>query len=397
MHDLPDTRSEYWHSRPHRSRWPFLLWRPSGKINRTVVGAWSAAGALVAATLFSAVAAAQNAAPMTVNRSRAATALYWTPDRMAAAIPADIQLSGSPSPGAAAAEPTGTPGLAGGLPPTQSTPTQPTPMRRSAVPKQSPSTTEGPIPLDGPYPGPHDTFEWTASYYIYPVSTVGKLFFTEPGIGDFVCSAAPTYGGAALNIIWTAGHCVANGGAATFYTNWLFCPSYYFGPDPGIGCWSWNFATTSNEWFFNGASTRDYAIIGLTNCGTVICSDVVPVTGGLGFAWNWARDQHWFHLGYPAAAPYDGQRIITTAAEHRYDDTPDGLGPPTNSWGDDQTGGSSGSSVQLFFNLGTAGGPYINSNVSYGYGGLPGETYGPYFDTQVCNFWAANTGYGGGC
>jgi hypothetical protein len=95
--------------------------------------------------------------------------------------------------------------------------------------------------------------------------------------------------------------------------------------------------TTSNEWFVNGAFTRDYAIIRLQPSGTVINANVATVTGGLGFAWNRGRDQAWVHLGYPAASPFTGGKIILTASEHRYDDTPDLLGPPTNSWGSSQT------------------------------------------------------------
>ncbi|MBV8056179.1 MAG: hypothetical protein JO071_13165, partial [Deltaproteobacteria bacterium] len=131
--------------------------------------------------------------------------------------------------------------------------------------------------------------------------------------------------------------------------------------------------------------------------GTVVNADVATVTGGLGFAWNFPRDQHWIHLGYPAASPYTGGVIIETAAEHRYDDTPDSEGPPTNSWGSAQTGGASGSAVILFFSY---NGGDINSNVSYTYtnpsqSGV--ELYGPYFDSAVCGLWKSSTGYSGSC
>jgi len=134
----------------------------------------------------------------------------------------------------------------------------------------------------------------------------------------------------------------------------------------------------------------------------VINADVAAVTGGLSFAWNRPRDKHWLHFGYPAEIPYTGGKIIETAAEHRYDDvpllpngTPDNLGPPTNSWGSGQTPGSSGSPLILFFSF---NGGDINSNVSYYYTNQYGvELQGPYFDSQVCNFWKINTGYMGVC
>src|SRR5438105_2083588 len=98
------------------------------------------------------------------------------------------------------------------------------------------------------------------------MSTLGKLFFTKPGIGNFVCSAAVTSGGTGTpqNVVWTAGSCVSDGNG-NWYDNWLFCPSYdssQGGVNPAVGCWSWSYVTTSDEWFTSAASTRDYAAIG---------------------------------------------------------------------------------------------------------------------------------------
>jgi hypothetical protein len=119
------------------------------------------------------------------------------------------------------------------------------------------------------------------------------------------------------------------------------------------------------------------------------------VGGGFGFAWNWARDQHWAEIGYPAETPYDGNEQIRTDAEHRYDDTPDTYGPPTNSWGSPQTPGASGSPVVLDW---TYYGGYVNSLVSYYYLSQAfNELQGPYFDTEVCNFLNALTLWGGSC
>ena len=274
----------------------------------------------------------------------------------------------------------------------------------------APSPQESPNPADGTLPGPHDTFEYFPRYTKYPISAIGKLFFTKPGIGDFVCSAAVTAGSASvLNIIWTAGHCVAQGGASSFYTNWYFCPAYDYPDNNGCGIyggWSWLTVTTTSEWLSSGAFTRDYAIIGLAHTGSKYATDVVNITGSLGFAWNWARDQHWVHLGYPQGPPFTGGKLIATFTEHRADDIPDVFGPPTNSWGSTQNGGSSGSPVIKGFNYcgsttppcgNPSGNNLINSNVSYGYDSLPGELYGPYFDTTTCNFWKSNTGWPGSC
>jgi hypothetical protein len=101
------------------------------------------------------------------------------------------------------------------------------------------------------------------------------------------------------------------------------------GVNPAAGCWSWLSTVTSSEWFVSGAFPRDYAIIHLQSSGTVKNADVATVTGSLGFAWNWGRDQAWFHLGYPAASPFTSGKIILTATEHRYDDSAQGSPRPT--------------------------------------------------------------------
>ncbi|MGB6176838.1 MAG: hypothetical protein WBF43_11015 [Methylocella sp.] len=375
----------------HRKR---EIWRY--KMDRNASGPWPVAGFLMAtalATTISGSAAAQSPAPKIFSRSSASAAQsYWTPQRMAAAKPKGILASGAIQPTATPLA-TGAPGAAGGLMPGGQA------INRLQFPLlQSPSRpAAAPIPADGAFPGPYTTYQYAGRYLLYPISTIGKLFFTEPGVGNFVCSASVTYGGSALNIVWTAGHCVANGGHSAFYTNWLYCPSYdsaQGGVNPAVGCWSWSFATTSSEWFTSGTLSRDYAIIGLQPNGTVKNANVATVTGGLGFAWNWARDQAWFFLGYPAASPFTGGKVILTASEHRYDDSGQGS-PPTNSWGSNQTPGASGSPGILFFTL---NGGYINTDTSYYYTSQAGqELQGPYFDSEVCNFWKSNTGYTGTC
>jgi V8-like Glu-specific endopeptidase len=58
-----------------------------------------------------------------------------------------------------------------------------------------------------------DAYFTTTTKY-YPFRAAGKLFFDEPG-GSFVCSASLI----APGLVVTAGHCVANYGAAQFYSN----------------------------------------------------------------------------------------------------------------------------------------------------------------------------------
>jgi hypothetical protein len=324
----------------------------------------------------------------------AATVAYWTPQRMAAAVPVDMAR---PYTGAirmaAPAAASGTPGRAGGYSLTGQV------NEPQGVHFASPN---GNVPLDGGYPGPNDTFYYGPAYNKYPASTVGKLYGHDPVTGgNFQCTATVTVGNSSiLDIIWTAGHCVANGGSAYFYSNFLFCPEFKKGAKP-VGCWAWNGgATVFSAWFYNGDLSLDEGVISLNHTGTKYATDVAAVVGGLGFAWNWGRDQHWFHFGYPCVN-WDCVHVVETAAEHRYDVNMGGAGPYVNSWGSGQTEGSSGSAVQLFH---SDNGGYINGNVSFYFSGGPNgnehgiELQGPYYDTTVCSaLWKPSTGYTGSC
>ena len=60
----------------------------------------------------------------------------------------------------------------------------------------------------------------------FPWAPNGALFFHDPvGGGDFRCSAG-IINSQNLSVLFTAGHCVANGGRNHFYTNFAFCPAY---------------------------------------------------------------------------------------------------------------------------------------------------------------------------
>ena len=350
---------------------------------------------------FTTLAVAQGTGEVTRTSSKgveaAATVAYWTPERLAAAVPMKMAR---PNTGAvrmaAPAMASGTPHLAGGY---------------SAVTGQmnedATASPDATVPLDGSYPGPNNTFylgkpPGVPPYTKFPIKTVGKLFFHDSRTGgNFQCTATVTIGlNTVKNVIWTAGHCVANGGLSYFYDTFLFCPEYNNGNTP-VGCWAWNGgAAVFAVWFNNGDLTRDEGVVTLNNTGTVKTVPVGAVTGGLGFAWNWGRDQHWFHFGYPCVN-WDCVHIVETAAEHRYDVNIGGAGPNVNSWGSGQTEGSSGSAVQLFHS--DAGG-YINSNVSFYFSSGPNgneqgiEIQGPYYDTTVCSaLWKPFTHWPGTC
>jgi hypothetical protein len=343
--------------------------------------------------------------------SGAAVAQYWTADKMAAAQPLTPQISGAHGAAAvqAGASATGNPGVAGGFDPSAG-PAAAAAQASVAMPSTS-SPSAGAQPFDGSYSGPNDTYNWPGALKTFPASTVGKLFFTEPGVGNFVCSAAATYGGGTRSMVWTAGHCVGAQGGQAYYSNWLFCPGYNNGEGPK-GCYTWALAQQTGGWYFNGFWSSDYAYLYMAPTSDKVAVPVVSAVGGLGFAWNWGRDQHWADFGYPSASPYNGAYMVVSESEHRYDVTNPGGDPgqPDNSIGSSQTPGFSGGPWILSFGPNNAKDPighgnWINSVNSYyfTFGGPGGgseygrEIQGPYFDTNACNFWKGGSGWTGSC
>ena len=346
-----------------------------------------------------------------MNASQQAIMSYWTRARMASAKPAQPVVSGTAAKGAKADNAgntaTGRPGLAGGYVPAglhAGLAQGGGIINRNA---QSSSV----LPADGGYPGPNDTYNWIGSQGNFPVTAIGKLFFTEPG-GNFVCSAAATYGGGTKDMVWTAGHCVGPQGGRSYYSNFLFCPQYNNGANPKVGCWSWALAQQTGGWYFNGYWSADYAYLYMQPAGGTKKIHVVAATGGLGFGWNWSRDQFWQDFGYPSGSPYSGGKLVITSAEHRYDVTNPGSDPgqQDNSIGSSQTPGFSGGPWVLSFGHHYPADPishgdWINGNNSYYFtSGGPGggneygvEIQSPYYDTNACNFWKSGSGWTGTC
>jgi len=210
----------------------------------------------------------------------------------------------------------------------------------------------GPIdPLGYSYPAPFTRYEAFPNYTTYPFRTVGKVFFTKPGIGNFVCSGSSIGGDGVL----TAAHCVHDSATSTFWSNWVFVPAYKSGAAP-YGQW-----TANHLWFLSGYqdggggdSRFDIGGAVLNRKGTTRISASV---GFLGFQWNQSNTStsaHWAILGYPQAAPFNGntQQVCQTSFAY----TAGGSAPSPIGVGCDQTGG-------------TSGGPWVRS-----FSGLAGAT-----------------------
>jgi V8-like Glu-specific endopeptidase len=229
----------------------------------------------------------------------------------------------------------------------------------------------------------------------------GKVFFDSPE-GTMVCSATvvqdPAHPGKS-NLVWTAGHCVHAGKGGGWYRNLVFVPSYN---DKGLsaeqlqtatkeqaapyGVWWGDWTKTSDQWIAQGGQTGgdgasyDYAVIHVTpeeggsgksleeTVGSALPVDfkapAVPKVNSI------------TATGYPAAAPYDGQKL------YQCQDKPGRFSisasdPTMYRIGCTMTGGSSGGG---WVATGSDGKPALVSNTSIGpvtAGWLAGPRLGP--------------------
>ncbi|MET9764449.1 hypothetical protein ABZ016_36210 [Streptomyces sp. NPDC006372] len=237
-----------------------------------------------------------------------------------------------------------------------------------------------------PTPAPVEAQAVPPSYHAN-VPTAGKVFFDSPE-GSAVCSATvvkdPAHPGKS-NLVWTAGHCVHAGKKGGWYRNIAFVPSYNDDGKPvaelenvtredvaPYGVWWGDWAQTSDQWIEQGGSTGgdgapyDFAVIHVTpekGSGGKSLEETVgsalPVDFGAPAV---PKAKSVTAIGYPAAPPYDGQKLF------RCQDQPGRLSltasdPTMYRIGCTMTGGSSGGG---WVATGSDGKPALVSNTSIG-------------------------------
>ncbi|MGW1893038.1 trypsin-like serine peptidase [Streptomyces sp. NPDC002004] len=215
----------------------------------------------------------------------------------------------------------------------------------------------------------------------------GKVFFDSPE-GTMVCSATvvedPAHPGKS-NLVWTAGHCVHAGKKGGWYRNIAFVPAYNNQSMSGAqlknatreqvapyGVWWGNWAQTSAQWIEQGGPTGgqgapyDFAVIHVTpEKGGDGKSLEETVGSALPVNFNAPAVPQIPRMtaeGYPAAPPYDGQKLYQCA------DRPGRLSivknePTMYRIGCTMTGGASGGG---WVSPGADGRPALVSNTSIG-------------------------------
>lgn len=329
--------------------------------------------------------ARSSASPRAANESEA-TALqaYWSPERLASAIPmplpkvdkALVNRAATPSP----AEPIHS--TAGGRPSIPQETTAMSPQEGLAVerfplnqgPEVEADNTAAPAtatPEAFVYEMPFNNFR-TGNNNVYPYSTVGKLFFVVPAgasqpAGNYVCSGAVALDS---HTVVTARHCVFDYVSKQWYSGWVFYPGWNNGGDSTLGgAWHSNFAYTWTSSATLSLSTGyDIGLLSMhdntgTGCGGDKGKTIGSFTGFLGsiYGGDYAQRQ-WNIFGYPQAVPFEGNYLYQ-------DNGATGAVNPQGSTnvvqvGNPQTNGASGGPWIIGFDPGKATNVTPNNNIS---------------------------------
>ncbi|MGC5016096.1 trypsin-like serine peptidase [Streptosporangium sp. DT93] len=281
---------------------------------------------------------------------------YWTPRRMAAALPLDPLAKVT--------------GLLGRLSSTAgvlrvSARGPHDPVRRAHLSRASaaavlPSKTAG--------------ARWTAGGMVG--RTTGRVFLTVGG-SDFVCSASSVRS-ANRDLVVTAGHCVKDG-AGAWADNWTFVPGYAQGRRP-YGQYTARRMFVAGPWSRKGDDSHD---IGMVAVGTSGGRHLGDVAGGQDIAFGTPRGRSASGFGFPADTPYDGEHLVYCSGPLR--DDPNGQ---TTDQGMrcDMTAGSSGGPWLAGFDPATGRGTIVSVS-SFKYSDDRRTMYGPYFGTTARNLY----------
>ena len=185
-----------------------------------------------------------------------------------------------------------------------------------------------------------------------PYKAAGKLFFTEPGVGDFQCSASIIKN----RVIVTAAHCVFDPVAKAFFTNWVFIPAFDGGlsnnagaqisPQTPFGTWDWQSVFVSATWSNTGGAlpnNGDFGVLVLQDqsfAGTAPVNVKTKVGASFTAVINNLANTHVTMLGYPCNFNSCNIMQRNDSSDHRAGST--AAGNNAFEYGSDMAGGSSG-------------------------------------------------------
>jgi Trypsin len=248
-------------------------------------------------------------------RDAAAVLRYWTPARMASAIP----LGPVPR----------LPALLPALP--ALLPAPPASAVRLAAARH-------PEFMSAPAAGPQETgTAWLGGGRV--AKTTGRVFFTFGGT-DYSCSGS-TVASANADVAVTAAHCV-NDGTGDWASNWTFVPGYSRGRSR-YGVYTARDFYLDSPWVDSQDIDYDFAFIALNRAkANRGLTHAVTAAGGqpIRFGPQPARE---YIFGYPVAPPFNGEQLDYCSGQTR----PDPYG------GDDDAGVSCGMTE------GDSGGPWL--------------------------------------
>ncbi|MEU3059005.1 trypsin-like serine peptidase [Streptomyces subrutilus] len=306
---------------------------------RTVLSTLLSAGALLAGALTAAPPAAAADAPPAAAFRQQHVQGFWTAERMRGAAPLDV---------------TAVPGAA--RTPVAGPATRPTTIAPTAPAAASPTT----FPQAGG--------AWTGGGAV--VKTSGRVFFT---MGDRTASCSgDSITSANGSTVITAGHCVKYQGA--WHTNWVFVPAYDNGNAP-YGQWSATKTFATDQWAASEDMNTD---VGLAVVAPLNGRTLSQAVGAQGILFNGGYNKRMYSFGFPAAAPYDGTKLVYCSGNSGKDF----LLTKDHSLSCNMTGGSSGGPWFQDFDEATGLGTQVSVN-SFGYAFLPNRMYGPYFGNEA--------------
>ena len=203
----------------------------------------------------------------------------------------------------------------------------------------------------------------------FPITTVGKVFFSDKDGRDYVCSGTSVISNN-HNVVDTAGHCLYWNGS--WMQNVIFCPQYDSGNTP-FGCWAARELVAPADWL-NAGQNDFHHDFGMAIVAPNSQGNLTDMVGGVGWAYNQSTELTFYAYGYPAGHPFDGQ--TRKSCEERA-----GKGYSMGSGTViaipcDMTGGSSGGPWFIKVD----GNWYVNGHNDFVSSARPGHMFSPYYD-----------------